>query len=203
MPHRLDLPTRTGEAGDAARRLARWIGPGFSAADGTTSAALLLALGTTIATTRGRATMAVVGAVGPWATETLPEWEASLGMPYSEGFATADRQGAIRTRWRAVNAGPAPAEVLTTIRTIDPTAEMHEVSILRVVGTDPTACMRVVVLLADAVREDSLACSKIDAALARELPAHVTWALGRGPLPLRHFRTNRTTSRVDRDVLDT
>ena len=203
MPYTLDAPTRATPAGDAARRLARWIGPGLAARDGTTSAATLLALGTTIATTRARATAAVVGAIGPWATETLPEWEASLGLPYGEGFTTSSRQTAVRTRWRAANAGPAPAEVLRTVRSMDPAAELHEVPIQRVLGTDPAACMRVVVLLSDSVRADAAACQRIDAALAIELPAHVDWSLGRGPLPLRHFRTNRTTSRVDRDVLDT
>lgn len=197
-------PTRDGAAGDAARRIGRWIGPALSAPDGSTSAAFTLALGTTIATTRARSTLAVVGAIGPGATVTLPEWEASLGMQLGEGSSDASRQAAITTRWRAANAGPSPAEVRATARSVDPTATIHEVSILRVIGTDPTAHMRIVVLLADAVRADSAACARLAGALAIELPAHVTWSLGRGTSPvLAHFRTNRMRSLVDRDVLDT
>jgi hypothetical protein len=201
------LPTRSGVAGDAARRLARFVGPGVSARDGSRAAALYLALGTTIATTRAYTSRSLVEGFPHLAVDTLGAWERSLGMLSGEGDAVSGRQLALTARWRATHAGPSIDELYTTVATLDSTALVLGVALDDVIGTDPEATQRFVVLLGDALRADEGAVSRLAAALSVEAPAQVQFTFGRhhGGTALPRFRCafrgNSADSRCDRDVL--
>lgn len=207
MNFTLTLPTRPGAAGDAARRLARFVGPGISARDNSRAAALYLAVGTTIATTRAYTSRSLVECFPHLAVDTLGAWERSLGMLSGEGDAVAGRQLAVTARWRATHAGPSLDEIYTTVATLDSTALVLEVALDDVIGTDPEATQRFVVLLGDTLRADEGALARLAAALSVEAPAQVQFTFGRhhGGLSLPRFRCGfrggAADSLCDRDVL--
>ena len=195
-------PTRPGPAGDAARRIATWVGPGIAAPDGSRAAAFYLALGTTIATTRAYTAGSLAETVGSLAVDTLPAWERSLGMLSGEGGTVAERQQAVTARWRAIHAGPSLAEITTTVRSFEATADVVEIAQADVYDTDPKAAQRIVVLLPDAVEASSLTRARLAAALTVQAPAHVAWSLARGDGPdIDPFLCDDVESQCERDVL--
>lgn len=203
----MNIPTtpisRTGAAGDVARRLATFVGPGLAAPDDSTTAAVYLALGATIATTRAYTSRSLVECFPHLAVDSLAAWERSLGMLSGEGDAVAARQRAITARWRAAHAGPSIAEVTTTARSYDATATLREIAMVDVIDVDPHATERVVVLLDAVVEADARTRAALGVSLGVELPAHVTWSLARGAGPdLDPFLCDDAESLCDRDVLN-
>lgn len=203
----LHLPTQPGAAGDVARRLARWIGPGLCARDDSPGALLLLALGAALSSTRARADAALTDCHPHLAERTLDAWEASVGLLVDPGDAVLARQRAVLARWRAAHAGASTVELAATARPLDESARLVEIAAARVEGTDPLATARVVLLLDDTVREDGPTLMRLRAALARQAPAHVPVTFGRhrGGEVIPRFRASRglSDSRCDRDVLQT
>lgn len=198
----VSLPTRAGAAGDVARRLARFVGPGLSARDASRTAALYLAIGTTLATTRAYTGASLTEVVGHLAVDTLPGWERSLGMLTGEGDTPANRQRAVTARWRAIHAGPSLAELTTTVRALEPAAAVLEVAFVDVYPHAPAATQRIVVLLPDATEDNATMRSRLAAALAVQVPGHVTWSLARGDGPdIDAFTCDSVDSVCDRDVL--
>lgn len=109
--------------------------------------------------------------------------------------------------WRATHAGPSIDELYTTVATLDSTALVLEVALDDVMGTDPEATQRFVVLLGDGLRADEGAVSRLSAALSVEAPAQVQFTFGRHhggasrPRFRCAFRGTAADSRCDRDVL--
>jgi hypothetical protein len=200
----VQLPTRAGAAGDVSRRLAAFVGPGIAAPDDSCAAALYLALGTTIATTRAYTAASLTECCGHLAVATLPSWERSLGLLSGEGSPTAARQRNVTARWRAIHAGPSLAEITATVATYEATAVVLEIAMESVYGNDPLAAQRLVVLLPDAVEGDTALRSQVAASLAVQMPGHVAWSIARGDGPdLDPFRCDDGDSLVERDVLAT
>lgn len=198
----LALPSTPGAAGDAARRLATWLGPGITAKDGSGAAALLLGLGAALADTAARADQALLEVVGASASETLAEWEASFGMLNGEGDSTSNRQTAITARWRALNGGPSPQDLLRTLRVPAPELDLVEVLVADILHTDPLAVYRLALLVSDAHEASATLRAQLSALLAPQAQAHVTWSIGRGDGPdIDAFRCDDPASLVERDLL--
>lgn len=201
----LALPTRPGPAGDAARRLARWVGPAIGARDGSVAAAHYLALGATIATTRAYTAGSLTECFPHLAVATIGAWERSLGMLSGEGDALAARQRDVTARWRAVHAGPSLAEVTTTARSHVAGATVLELAMADVYATAPMATQRLVVLLpaASGALDDAALLARLAGSLAVELPGHVTWTIARGDGPdIDPFLCDDAESACDIDCLD-
>lgn len=195
-------PTRPGPAGDVARRLALWVGPGIAARDDTVGAALYLALGATIAATRAFTAQSLLEGVGLFAVDTLPLWERSLGMLSGEGSSIEARQLAVTARWRATRAGPSLAAITRTVRTLVPLATVLETAMDDVYWTWPLATAHLAILLPDADEDNAGTRGLLSAALAVQAPAQVSWALGRGDGPdIDAFRCDDPESLCDRDLL--
>lgn len=202
----LVLPTRAGAAGDAARRLARWVGPALGARDGSLAAALLLSLGTTVATTRAYTSASLTECFPHLAADAIGAWERSLGMLSGEGDALANRRRDVTARWRAVHAGPSLAEVTATARSHVPDATVLELAMADVYATAPMATQRVVVLLpaGSGAIDDAARLARLAGSLAVELPGHVTWTIARGDGPdIDPFLCDDADSACDLDALDT
>jgi len=197
-----ERPTRAGAAGDVARRLALWVGPGLAARDGSRTAALYLALGATLATARAYTAAALTDVVGLYAVGTLDLWEQSLGMLTDPGASTQARQSAVTARWRAARASAALGAITRTGAALVPTVAVLEVAMARVRGTSPAHTQHLAVLLPEADEDDPALKARLDSALAAQVPAHVSWALGRGDGPdIDPFRCDDPDSRVARDLL--
>ena len=202
----LALPTTAGPAGDAARRLATWLGTGIAPKDGSIAAALLLGLGGALADTEGRADAALLEVVGSTAVETLPEWEQSLGLLSGDGASVADRQAAVTARWRAINGGPSVVDLLRALRVVAPELDIVEVLGADVQHTDPQAVFRLAVLVSEAHQADANLVAQIESLLAPQAQGHVSWSIGRGDgpaiAPFRcAFRGTSDDSRCDVDLL--
>lgn len=198
----LALPTTAGPAGDAARRLATWLGTGIAAKDGSVAAALLLGLGGELAETFARLDRALLEVIGATAVETLPEWEHSLGLPPGEGASVAERQAAITARWRSINGGPSTLDLLRALRVIAPEVVIVEVLVDDVAHSDPEAVFRLAVLVSDASEASAPLRARLAALLAPQAQGHVAWAIGRGAGPdIDAFRCDAPDSLVERDLL--
>lgn len=201
----LALPTRSGAAGDVARRLARWVGPALGARDGSLVAALYLALGQTIASTRAYTAASLTECFPHLAVDTLGAWERSLGMLSGEGGSVAARQRDVTARWRALHAGPSLPEVTATARGYVAGATVVELAMADVYATAPMATQRLVVLLpaASGALDDDALRTRLAGSLAVQLPAHVVWTLARGDGPdLDAFLCDDPQSACDLDCLD-
>ncbi len=195
-------PTRSGAAGDVARRLAYWMGPAVRAADDSLGAALYLSLGTTIATTRAYASRSLAEVFGHLAIDELAHWERSIGMLSGEGAATATRQSAVRARWIALHAGPSLPAITRALRALTPSVTIVEILASEVATTDPLGVYRLAVLLPEAQEADAQLRARIDATLAPQAQAQVAWAIGRGAGPdIDPFLCDRTDSECDVDLL--
>lgn len=202
----LALPTTAGPAGDAARRLATWLGTGIAAQDGSHAAALLLGLGGGLADTNARVDGALLEVAGSTAVETLSEWEQSLGLLSGDGASLADRQAAVTARWRAINGGPCVVEILRALRVVAPELDIVEVLLADVQGTDPQAVFRLAVLVNEEHQADPNLVAQLAALLAPQAQGHVAWSIGRGAgptiAPFRcAFRNSSEDSRCDVDLL--
>lgn len=198
----LALPSTTGAAGDAARRLATWLGTGITAKDDSDAAALLLGLGAAIADTQAGADQALLEVLGDTASETLPKWERSLGMLSGEGDTTGDRQAAITARWRALNGGPSPQAILRSLRALAPAIALVEILVADILHADPLAVYRLALLVSDTEEASAPLRARLSAALAPQAQAHVTWSIGRGAGPsIDAFRCDDPDSLVERDLL--
>lgn len=198
----LALPSTPGAAGDAARRVATWLGTGLTAKDGSNAAALLLGLGGALADTQTRVERALTEVIGATAEETLPEWERSLGLINGDGAAVVDRQTAITARWRALNGGPSKLALLRALRVIVPEVVIVEILVDDVAHSDPDAVFRLALLVSDASEASAPLRARLAALLAPQAQGHVVWAIGRGAGPdIDAFRCDDPESQVERDLL--
>lgn len=198
----LALPSTLGAAGDAARRLATWLGTGLTAKDNSDAAALLLGLGAAVADTQARAEQSLLEVIGASAVESLGAWEASLGMVSGEGDSVSNRQAAITARWRALNGGPSPRDILRSLRVLAPELDLVELLVADILHTDPLAVYRLALLVSDAHEGSATLRAQLAALLAPQSQAHVTWSIGRGDGPdIDAFRCDDPASLVERDLL--
>jgi hypothetical protein len=115
------LPSGVALADDFARELAHLHGPALQPADGTLAAEDLRVQGEALAAAHDTLTTAAAELFYP--TNTIAEWEATLGLPIATGAALADRQ----TRYRAarrVNGNGSRASMLAALRTLDAVADI-------------------------------------------------------------------------------
>lgn len=198
----LQLPTVAGAAGDVARRVGRYVGPGIAAGDASIAAALYLAVGRTIATTRAYTAASLTECCGHLAVATLPSWERALGLLSGEGASPVDRQRNVTARWRAIHAGPTLAELTAMVRTYEPSAVVLEIAMESVYGNDPLAAQRIVVLLPDVAEANTTTRAQVSASLAVQAPGQVAWSIGRGAGPdIDSFLCDDPESLVERDLL--
>lgn len=198
----LALPSTPGAAGDAARRVATWLGTGLTAKDDSAAAALLLGLGAAVATTHAAVDRTLTEVIGATAEDTLPEWELSLGLLNGDGTAVADRQTAITARWRALNGGPSTLDLLRALRVLAPELVIVEVLVADVAHSDPDAVFRLAVLVSDAHEADAQLRARLTAMLAPQAQGQITWAIARGAGPdIDLFRCDDPESQVERDLL--
>lgn len=201
------LPTGSTDADRFARSLALLIGPSITAVDGSLVAEDLRVLGGMLARARSRVLLAVAQSHPSSASELLDELEEEYGLPRGASLSTADRQARLLAKVRSRNAGTLPA-LLITVQTLATEAELLTISWDLVAGTDPTAVHRFVMLVSSAHRTNTTLLATLDALLASQAPAHVSWTTGRGDGTgtIPRFRCARRTtvaenSLCDRDVL--
>ncbi len=195
----LALPSGTTDADRFARALATLIGPSVTAADGTLMAEDLRAIGAALADAREAIARAVDQAHPGTTTDLLPDLEGEYGLPVGEALSTAARQARLlakkRSRGDATRLG-----IERVAQTLFDDAVVQTLAAALVEGTDPAAVYRLVVLLgADWPGSPS---GFLDALLAAQAPAHVTWSQARTRGVRCAFRNSAADSRCDVDVLD-
>lgn len=182
------LPSGTTEADRFARALAVLLGPAYQPADGTLVAADLRALGGALAGVHATVARAVAQAHPRTATDLLGELEEEYGLPDGASLTTAERQTRLAAKVRARFAG-SPADILATLRTHEPAATLEECAAAVVLGTDPNAVFRFLVLLGwtPATAPDDVlaqlaaldaAGARLDPLLRQQQPAHTDHELG-------------------------
>ena len=200
------LPTEVGPAGDIARHLAIIIGPAYTPADGTKTAADFLALGGALAGARNTNRAALDEAFVTTATYLLSELEVSYGLTARPDLSVADRRTRIIAKIRAARAG-SPQGILRAIRTYDPTATLIEVTPDDISprtsdgvnpGTDRDVYAIGIVLAPD-VWADTSKRAEIVAIVQQMKPAHIQANIA-VTVP---FLTDDTDSLTDRDLLGT
>ena len=195
------LPSGTTDADEAARTLARLIGPQIRPADGTLVAEDLRVQGQMLAEARGTVVRAVAQAHPGTATDLLPELEDEYGLTVGTALPVADRQRRLLAKARARADGSLPA-LARTARTVFPAAALATISAPSVASTLPAAVFNTVILVSRADLEAVDRLRQLDALLGQQLTGHASWTYGRGAGPdLEDFLCDDPESLVEIDLL--
>jgi uncharacterized protein YmfQ (DUF2313 family) len=163
-------------AGDFARHLALLMGTGVQARPGSFTEADLLALGGALRDARATNLAILDEAFPDTVDQLLAEWEAMYGLPTRADLTTAQRRDRLVAKVRAARAGT-PADILTAVHKLDPTATITEYTAAAVAGTNPRSVFRFVVVLASAVYDDADLRGQIERLLDQMKPAHTAYSL--------------------------
>lgn len=193
------LPTGPTESDRIARALATLIGPSITARDGSLVAEDLRTLGSALADAREVIARAVAQAHPGTATDLLPELEYQYGLPVGTGLPQATRQTRLLAKRRARREGTR-ATIETTLQTIAAAAVVIALAHDLVEGTDIEAIFRLVVTLG-ADTGDASVESMVDALLAQQAPAYITWTRGRSYGFRCAWRNTTDDSQCDVDLL--
>lgn len=197
----LVLPSGLTDTDRFARALATLIGPSITAADGTLVAEDLRLLGSALADARSVVARAVDQAHPGTATDLLPELESEYGLPLGEGLSTAARQARLLAKKRA-RGDATRLGIERVVQTLFATGAVQTLAASLVEGTDPYAVYRLVVLLGEDWPDDDAPSVFLDALLAAQASAHVTWSQGRNRGFRCAWRNSTADSRCDVDLLD-
>lgn len=193
------LPTGTTDTDRIARSLATLIGPSITAADGSLVAEDLRTVASGLADLRAVIARAVAQAHPSTATDLLPELESQYGLSVGTGLPEATRQTRLRAKRLARREGTRQA-IEATLQTIAAAAVVIALAHDLVEGTDPDAIFRLAVTLgADA--GDASVEAFVDALLAQQAPAHITWTRGRSYGFRCAWRNTTGDSQCDVDLL--
>lgn len=197
----LALPAGTTDTDRFARALATLIGPAITARDGSLVAEDLRTLGSALADARELIARAVDQAHPGTATDLLPDLEGEYGLPVGEALSTAARQARLLAKKRA-RGDATRLGIERVVQTLFAGGAVQTLSAALVEGTDPIAVYRLVVLLGADWPGDDAPSAFLDALLAAQASAHVTWSQGRNRGFRCAWRNTTDDSRCDVDLLD-
>lgn len=175
MP-RIHAPSEATPSGNAARRLARLIGPALRSPTGSVAGALLLGLGDGVVDAHKRLRAALDELFPDTARETLSAWEELVGLPIRESASDDDRRQELVAKLRAAFSG-AHSDITRTLRTYAPEATLRTLRVADALTTDPRAVFRSVVMLSPEHAADAGLRTRIDARMQQQVAAHTGWSV--------------------------